>query len=109
MSTTKSISNGLAGLAAVPAIKYIQERGRAVGFEATRRTPFAATVGGGVAIEKALRGWLDAYRNQWALLAGVASRQEVRRLRELVRALEYRLERLEQGTDQQQPDGTVQG
>ena len=58
-------------------------------------------------MEKAVRGWLDAYRDLWARCAGVASRQEVRRLRELVRALEYRLECLEQEPDAQRPGETV--
>lgn len=108
MTTTKSINKGLAGLSAVPVLKYVQERGRAAGFEATRHTPFAFALEGGVAAEKTVRAWLDAYRDLWARFAGVASRQEVRRLRELVRALEYRLECLEQAPEAPRPGATVE-
>jgi hypothetical protein len=73
----------------------IQRLAVSVGLHATGSTPFAAAVERGVEVEKSVRRGLEAYREFWGRALGFASRREVRRLQELVRALEHRLEEFE--------------
>jgi hypothetical protein len=62
----------------------------------TSRTPVAVAVAAGIAVEELVRRAIQEQQVRIARWYGLATRQEVLRLRETVRALEYRLEQLEE-------------
>lgn len=78
-----------------PTLWHLQVLGAKLAMHASARSPVAATVWSGIEVERRSRAALEWYREFLAKTAGLASREEVLSLRELVRALEYRLERLE--------------
>lgn len=70
---------------------------------AAGREPVARVVGAGIASEALMSCVVGAYRSQTARVMGFATHAEVRRLRELVRALEHRVEVLESAADRARP------
>ena len=78
------------------AVERIQRLTVSAGLRATGSTPFAAALEKGVQVEKSVRRGLESYQEFWGRALGFASRREVRRLQELVRALEHRLEEFEE-------------
>ena len=78
-----------------PHLDRIRRLAVAAGLQATGSTAFAAAVERGVVMEKSVRRGLEAYQELVGRALWFASRREVRRLRETVRALEHRLEELE--------------
>ena len=77
--------------------------GAELGTRIASRTSVAAATWLAVATESKLRRMLEGYRSWAGGLLGLASEREVAQLRELVRALEYRVERAEEATRPTRP------
>ncbi len=83
-------------LLTTPALSRLQQLGVSAGLRATGSTPVAVALEKGIEVEKSVRTALQAYQEFLGRSLGFASRREVRRLQELVRALEHRLEQVEE-------------
>ena len=77
-------------------LDHVRRLAISAGLRATGSTAFAAVLERGVEVEKSVRRGLEAYQEILGRALGFASRREVRRLQELVRALEHRLEEFEE-------------
>jgi hypothetical protein len=77
------------------ALDRVRRRIVAAGLRATGSTPIAMAVEKGLEMEKSVRRVVEAYQQLLGQALGFASRREVQRLQELVRALEHRLEEFE--------------
>jgi hypothetical protein len=86
----------------VPSTKRIEELAVAAGTWAATKSPVAVAAETGISVEKVVLSVVFAYQDRMGQLFGFASRREVSRLNELVRSLEYRLERIE-GTVRRDP------
>ena len=76
-------------------VRRVQEIGVSLALWGTRSAAFAAAVEGGIRMEQWYRRGLSGYRKAWSNVLGYASAKEVAELRELVRALEHRIEVVE--------------
>jgi hypothetical protein len=79
-----------------PSLERIQRLVVAAGLRATGSTPFTVALERGVEVEKSVRRGLETYQEFLGRALGFASRREVRRLQEVVRALEHRLEEFDE-------------
>jgi ubiquinone biosynthesis protein UbiJ len=93
------------GVPNIAVVERALDAGARAAAKHTGRTPYAALVAAGVSAEAFLRRAVTDHQERMARWCGVASREEVLRLRELVRALEHRLEEVDQRGSTAEFDG----